>query len=326
MDRLTRIINQLLDWSRLDVGRVDIKPEPLAIDAFVRDVVESFQTLNYRKVHHLGGPTVRMRSRYEPTATSWSRCCGIVGNAIKFTPQSGRVTVQCGTYDEHFAQIIVADTGCGIAADELPLVSTSSLKVESAMPTPRKGRNLGCSLLRVCHAARWTDVGGQSIRRRNPIPCHPSSRNHADYATVGAFLLLSCGASCFAVSDSIMAALFLSGRHCRQSAPAPSARPTETHIQNQHIALRGTDAPTACEAQALRHAVSWRIRFYAGVAPSCTPPFSLSMMIRISENLGDMLLHEGYIVESAASGEEEALHQAKQKRFQAAILTFSCLI
>ena len=49
VDRLTRIINQLLDWSRLDVGRIDIKPEPLRVAEFVTDVVESFQTLAAEK-------------------------------------------------------------------------------------------------------------------------------------------------------------------------------------------------------------------------------------------------------------------------------------
>ncbi|HMZ55373.1 MAG TPA: ATP-binding protein [Nitrospira sp.] len=161
VDRLTRIINQLLDWSRLDVGRVDIKPEPLAIDAFVRDVVESFQTLAAEKSITLevlpctDALTVRAdRDKLEQVL--WN----LVGNAIKFTPQSGRVTVQCGTYDEHFAQIIVADTGCGIAADELPLVFNEFSKVESAMPASQ-GAQLGLfitkSLVTLHGGQMWVD-------------------------------------------------------------------------------------------------------------------------------------------------------------------------
>lgn len=143
VDRLTRIINQLLDWSRLDVGRIDIKPESLRIDAFVRDVVESFQTLATEKSialevlpckHSL---TVRAdRDKLEQIL--WN----LVGNAIKFTPHSGRVTVQCSVRDTSAAQITVADTGCGIAADVLPLVFNEFSKVESAMPTSQ-GAQLG---------------------------------------------------------------------------------------------------------------------------------------------------------------------------------------
>lgn len=84
--------------------------------------------------------------------------------------------------------------------------------------------------------------------------------------------------------------------------------------------MRGTDARTACAAQVLRHAVSWRIRFTSQRGPIVhTAILIVDDDPDIRESLGDMLLHEGYIVESAASG-EEALHQAKQKRFQAAIL------
>ncbi len=143
VDRLTRIINQLLDWSRLDVGRIDIKPESLPIDAFVRDVVESFQTLAAEKSISLEvlpceqSLTVRAdRDKLEQIL--WN----LVGNAIKFTPHSGRVTVQYSAWDTSSAQIIIADTGCGIAADELPHVFNEFSKVESAMPTSQ-GAQLG---------------------------------------------------------------------------------------------------------------------------------------------------------------------------------------
>ena len=143
VDRLTRIINQLLDWSRLDVGRIDIKPESLAIDAFVRDVVESFQTLAAEKSISLGvlpceQPLRVYADRDKLEQILWN----LVGNAIKFTPHAGHVSVRCSAHDASFAQITVADTGCGIAAGELPLVFNEFSKVESAMPTSQ-GAQLG---------------------------------------------------------------------------------------------------------------------------------------------------------------------------------------
>ncbi|MDR4481188.1 MAG: ATP-binding protein [Nitrospira sp.] len=143
VDRLTRIINQLLDWSRLDVGRIDIKPESLPIDEFVRDVVESFQTLAAEKSIMLEvlpcvQPITIRADRDKLEQILWN----LVGNAIKFTPQSGRVSVSCSILDTHFAQIVVADTGCGIAPDELPHVFNEFSKVESAMPSSQ-GAQLG---------------------------------------------------------------------------------------------------------------------------------------------------------------------------------------
>ncbi|MGC3975233.1 MAG: ATP-binding protein [Nitrospira sp.] len=143
VDRLTRIINQLLDWSRLDVGRIDIKPEALSIDAFVRDVVESFQTLAAEKSITLNVlPCEQRLEAYADRDKLEQILWNLVGNAIKFTPHAGHVSVQCSANDAHFVQITIADTGCGIAADELPLVFNEFSKVESAMPTSQ-GAQLG---------------------------------------------------------------------------------------------------------------------------------------------------------------------------------------
>ncbi|MBA5874968.1 MAG: GAF domain-containing protein [Nitrospira sp. CR1.2] len=148
VDRLTRIINQLLDWSRLDVGRVDIKPESLQVHEFVRDVVESIQTLAAEKSIVLDvlpcdqAITVRAdRDKLEQIIFN------LVGNAIKFTPPSGHVTVGCSICDATYAQVTVTDTGCGIAPDQLPHVFTEFSKVESAMPTSQ-GAQLGLFITR----------------------------------------------------------------------------------------------------------------------------------------------------------------------------------
>ncbi|MCW5797869.1 MAG: GAF domain-containing protein [Nitrospira sp.] len=143
VDRLTRIINQLLDWSRLDVGRIDIKPESLSIDAFVRDVVESCQTLAAEKSITLDVlPCEQFLTVYADRDKLEQILWNLIGNAIKFTPHSGHVSVRCSAHDPGFAQIIVSDTGCGIAPDELPLVFNEFSKVESAMPASQ-GAQLG---------------------------------------------------------------------------------------------------------------------------------------------------------------------------------------
>lgn len=161
VDRLTRIINQLLDWSRLDVGRIEIKPESLQIDAFVRDVVESFQTLAAEKAIVLevlpcAQPLAVRADRDKLEQILWN----LVGNAIKFTPTSGRVSVSCGIHDAGFAQITVADTGCGIAANELAHVFNEFSKVESAMPASQ-GAQLGLfitkSLVGLHGGQMWVD-------------------------------------------------------------------------------------------------------------------------------------------------------------------------
>ena len=143
VDRLTRIINQLLDWSRIDVGRVELKLEPLRISELVQDVVESFQTMAADKSVTLQVapceefPLIR-GDRDKLEQILWN----LVGNAIKFTPQGGKVTVEFTARDDGFAQICVVDTGCGIATYEVPRVFHEFSKVESSIPTSQ-GAQLG---------------------------------------------------------------------------------------------------------------------------------------------------------------------------------------
>jgi signal transduction histidine kinase len=148
VERLTRIINQLLDWSRIDVGRIELKPEPLPICEFVRDVVESFQNIAAEKsiMLHIAAceefPLVHAdRDKLEQIL--WN----LIGNAVKFTPQGGRVSVEFLLRKEGFVQIGIIDTGCGIAPHEVPKVFNEFSKVESSLPSSQ-GAQLGLFITR----------------------------------------------------------------------------------------------------------------------------------------------------------------------------------
>jgi signal transduction histidine kinase/HAMP domain-containing protein len=180
VDRLTRIINQLLDWSRLDVGRIDIKPEPLRIGEFVKDVVESFQTLAAEKNIQLEvavtDPTLVVQAdRDKVEQVLWN----LVGNAVKFTPAGGRVTVRSERGNARFAQISVSDTGCGIAPHELPKVFNEFSKVESTHPSAQ-GAQLGLfitkSLVRLHGGQIWVDsVLGKGSQFCFTLPCRETT-------------------------------------------------------------------------------------------------------------------------------------------------------
>ena len=66
----------------------------------------------------------------------------LIGNAIKFTPPGGRVTVDFQTTPEGFVQTSVADTGCGIDPDHVEKLFQEFSKVPSANPTAQ-GAQLG---------------------------------------------------------------------------------------------------------------------------------------------------------------------------------------
>lgn len=143
LDRLTRIINQLLDWSRLDLRKNVLRLEPLCIQQTTILVVDSLQTVAAQKkitidVNCAERMPAIQGDRDKVEQILWN----LLGNAVKFTLPDGRVTVEFSTTPDRFVQIAVTDTGCGIQPADLPQIFNEFSKVPSAMPTAQ-GAQLG---------------------------------------------------------------------------------------------------------------------------------------------------------------------------------------
>jgi signal transduction histidine kinase/HAMP domain-containing protein len=143
LNRLTRIINQLLDWSRLDSEKEVLCPTPVCVEATALQVADSLHTIAAEKaitleiVHAEGLPAVQ-GDRDKLEQILWN----LIGNAIKFTPPGGRITVDFRTTPDGFVQTSVADTGCGIDPGHVEKLFQEFSKVPSANPSAQ-GAQLG---------------------------------------------------------------------------------------------------------------------------------------------------------------------------------------
>jgi two-component system, sensor histidine kinase and response regulator len=143
MNRLTRIINQLLDWSRLDSNRDMLFLTPIYVETTTLLVADSLRTVASEKMITIeirpaeGLPPVR-GDQDKLEQILWN----LIGNAIKFTPPGGRITVDFKTTPEGFVQTCVADTGCGIDPDHIEKLFQEFSKVPSPNPTAQ-GAQLG---------------------------------------------------------------------------------------------------------------------------------------------------------------------------------------
>ena len=143
LSRLTRIINQLLDWSHLDSKKETLHLAPTCVETIALLVADSLRTVAAEKaialeiVHAEGLPAVQGDSD-KLEQILWN----LIGNAIKFTPPGGRITVDFQTTPEGFVQTSVADTGCGIDPDHVEKLFHEFSKVPSASPGAQ-GAQLG---------------------------------------------------------------------------------------------------------------------------------------------------------------------------------------
>jgi two-component system, sensor histidine kinase and response regulator len=143
LNRLTRIINQLLDWSRIDLHQEVLRLEPLCLKQLSTLVVDSLRTVAEEK--HI---SIDLCAPDDLPAVCGDRdkveqiLWNLIGNAVKFTAPHGAVTVTADAAPEGVVQVCVADNGCGIAPEHLPRIFNEFSKVPSAMATSQ-GAQLG---------------------------------------------------------------------------------------------------------------------------------------------------------------------------------------
>jgi len=178
IDRLTRLIAQILDWSRLEMGALQLTRTRVLPTDIIRVVGENAQAIASAKsigvslVIEPDLPALQADSD-KLEQVLWN----LIGNAIKFTPSHGRVTVECRRAGHEAVLFVVSDTGCGIPPEELPRVFEQFSGVNSPAAFAR-GAQLGLYItqrLVILHGGRiWVEsaVGrGSRFSVELPVVC-----------------------------------------------------------------------------------------------------------------------------------------------------------
>ena len=178
-DRMNRMIQDLLDVKRMESGRLTIEAKPEAVDVLVNDTIEMLRPI-------ATGSSVVMEASIDADLPAvWADSARIqqvlsnlVGNAVKFTPRQGRITVAAERIDGE-VRFAVIDTGPGIPPEQVPHIFGRFWQAKSS---DRRGIGLGLAIAKgivEAHAGRiWVEsqVGIGSIFYFT-LPCAPSSAN-----------------------------------------------------------------------------------------------------------------------------------------------------
>jgi signal transduction histidine kinase len=147
LDQQLRLIDDLLDLTSLAAGKTRIEPEYLDLCELVRLSVEAWRapaaTAKIEVVTFLDGP-VPIYGDPDRLSQVFSN---LMANAIKFTPQGGRVNVSVGLRGSE-AYMVVTDTGRGIEAGFLPHVFDRFRQAESTTTRSVGGVGLGLAIVR----------------------------------------------------------------------------------------------------------------------------------------------------------------------------------
>jgi PAS domain S-box-containing protein len=146
-DRLARLINDLLDLSTIEAGKIDLRPTKLSLVTLVKEAAESLRPVATEKLINL---TVMSA---DPGVIAWADrdkviqvLMNLIGNALKFTPTRGKVTIAVAKDSAAWMQISVTDTGPGIPAEEVNKVFGRFYQIGQAGTQKTQGTGLGLAI------------------------------------------------------------------------------------------------------------------------------------------------------------------------------------
>jgi PAS domain S-box-containing protein len=147
---LTRLVDDLLDVSRITQGRIELQHQPIDLASVIAQAIETVEPQLREKQHRL---SVITASGYEPLYVDGDfarlvQCVGnVLSNAAKFTDAGGEISVR--TYAESPAAIIeVSDHGAGIDPEMLPRVFDLFVQGDRTLDRTQGGLGIGLAVVK----------------------------------------------------------------------------------------------------------------------------------------------------------------------------------
>jgi two-component system cell cycle sensor histidine kinase PleC len=142
---LLSLINDILDMSKIEAGKMQLQPEPLDPGQLIEQCVRIMRARAEEKQIALsveGDPLPEIEA--DPRALK-QVLLNLMSNAVKFTPEAGKVVVR--TFDAADGIVMqVADSGIGISDDDLPRVGRPFEQIENQHSKKHQGSGLGLAL------------------------------------------------------------------------------------------------------------------------------------------------------------------------------------
>jgi len=163
---LLELINDILDLSKIEAGKFDYYPQAISVDEICRSSMVFVKTQASKKsitVTYINETSI---SKIEADPRRLKQILvNLLTNAVKFTPDHGRVTLQVlADAEQERIQLSVIDSGIGIALEDLKKLFTPFTQVESSLNREYEGTGLGLALVK-----KLTDLHGGSVEVESEV-------------------------------------------------------------------------------------------------------------------------------------------------------------
>jgi protein-histidine pros-kinase len=164
---LLQLINDILDLSKVEAGKLEFRPEPIDVRLLVQQICDGLRTLAESKqiavsveVEELPTPVVSDAARLRQILYNY------LSNALKFTPDGGRVVVRAREGAPRTFVLEVEDSGIGIRTEDLGRLFVEFQQIDSSIGKKYAGTGLGLALVKRLVEASGGSVGVRSAHGR----------------------------------------------------------------------------------------------------------------------------------------------------------------
>ncbi len=162
--RLLRLINQLLDLSKLEAGRLELKVSQQNIVKFVSTLTESFDSMALsRGIRLQFQPILKELFVFFDPDKLEQIMINLLSNALKFTKKGGKVIVSIEKQNQ-LCQIKVKDSGIGINEEQLPYIFDRFYQADNSESREHEGTGIGLSLTK-----ELVELHGGTIRASSTV-------------------------------------------------------------------------------------------------------------------------------------------------------------
>ncbi len=148
VNQLVRLIDDLLDVSRVNTGKIELRREPVYLGDLVRDAVESSQPQIDAAGHRLEVTIHNADAVFEADRVRISQVLqNLLNNAAKFTPRGGHIQLSAATRDG-VVELDVQDNGVGIPSDKLSQIFDIFAQLDDSRALSNGGLGIGLNIVR----------------------------------------------------------------------------------------------------------------------------------------------------------------------------------
>ncbi|MGF1491224.1 MAG: PAS domain S-box protein [Microcoleaceae cyanobacterium] len=144
---LLEMLNEVLDFSRLESGRIELNPEEFDLEVLVRLTIEEMRSLADAKKLNLSIEIQNLSNKriFNDKTCLRRSLINLVSNAIKFT-EAGMVKVVASEISPDKVSVAVQDTGIGIANDDFETIFEAFRQVDQTLTRHHAGTGLGLAI------------------------------------------------------------------------------------------------------------------------------------------------------------------------------------